>query len=505
MVKRFTEEGFDKPPRRRAAEFDAKLKSHPKWKRALRDRRLEDILAARLRRAPGPVGMRTEISRPQYYRNPDPWCYIAEAVSQNVVPPKIRAILSTVATAQLIKKDKQGRYTINCPTRPIGKSDRLLADFLRGEVSAETKALGRYLKKFGQMAVSITSGTEGVSTALQTRCDNDHYVITIFTDASNAYCRLDPVQIELAIQEALRDIRESTDDELKTFGLERRSITTALNKLSADLIFLRTYDGYATSTVDGKLVRFRVPGGAIQGGMRSMPQYCITVAMLVIRELQRKYPSVRALSIADDLTVQVTVKNREDLKLLPEWFSLHNKLFQLMGGKNNFGKFKILQHPVHAGTDIDVAQVLHLFPRDETTGDGPEILRTAHTVNGVGVGFDMDARQMIALVPAKTLRNRSRILQHYMPTLGKQRVYALAVSSYRPAATLNHLMRNTHPDAARPALMHAGETAVGLMRMLTNASEKEIPSRHFDVAGGLHPASGVVESMHLGYAQGGCG
>ncbi len=111
-------------------------------------------------------------------------------------------------------------------------------------MSTETKALGRYLKKFGQMAVSITSGTEGVSTALQTRCDNDHYVITIFTDASNAYCRLDPVQIDMAIQEALRDIRESTDDELKTFGLEveRRSITTALNKLSSDLIFLRTYD-----------------------------------------------------------------------------------------------------------------------------------------------------------------------------------------------------------------------------------------------------------------------
>jgi hypothetical protein len=152
--------------------------------------------------------------RAQYIRNPAPWCYVAEALSKHIVPPKIRELLATVATLQLLKKDEDGRYTANSKTRPIGKVDRLLADCLRQEVSDDTKILGKLLILYGQYAVAIPSGGEAVGSAIQARCTNDSYVVTIFTDASNAYCRLDPEDEERAIRAAIQHVTDMTEPEL---------------------------------------------------------------------------------------------------------------------------------------------------------------------------------------------------------------------------------------------------------------------------------------------------
>jgi hypothetical protein len=100
---------------------------------------------------------------------PELWAYIAELVNQHIIPDGIRDILATVLAQQLLKKDKNDRYTKHSATRPIGKCERPLADFLRGDATRVSACMGRLLTLFGQYAVAVRSGGEAVSSAIQIR------------------------------------------------------------------------------------------------------------------------------------------------------------------------------------------------------------------------------------------------------------------------------------------------------------------------------------------------
>ena len=75
-------------------------------------------------------------------------------------------------------------------TRPIGMGEALFKEAWRACASWAARTIGPALLYFGQMAVGLRSGGEGVATALQLYCDSPELkqrAVIVALDYSNAY------------------------------------------------------------------------------------------------------------------------------------------------------------------------------------------------------------------------------------------------------------------------------------------------------------------------------
>ena len=231
------------------------------------------------------MGPRTEHLKPFYPYDFLAWGTVAEAIEQNVMPSLTRQIFrSTTLAQQLLKKDDNGRFTMQSGTRPIGKGERLVADALRARASAAAHAVGAWLTTFGQWALGVASGGEAAATASQIKMDANYDTLTVFCDCSNAFCRVDNEDTTLAILEATDDVSNST---IK----DREHILDGLRFSLDDLVFTRTFDGCAVSVVTGQLRINGVPIGEVQGGLVSMLRFCIVICMRVFKILRREFPN----------------------------------------------------------------------------------------------------------------------------------------------------------------------------------------------------------------------
>jgi hypothetical protein len=121
-----------------------------------------------------------------------------EAIERFAIPNGIARIAATVLTTMLLKRLDDGTPHISAGLRPIGMGEALFKEAWRARSSWAAKTLGSALFHFGQMAVGLRSGGEGVSTMLQIYCDApslEHRTVIVAFDYSNAYSTtlLDPI------------------------------------------------------------------------------------------------------------------------------------------------------------------------------------------------------------------------------------------------------------------------------------------------------------------------
>ena len=70
------------------------------------------------------------------------------------------------------KRLDDGTPSLRAGTRPIGMGEALFKEAWRARASWAARTIGPALLFFGQMAVGLRSGGEGVATALQLYCDS---------------------------------------------------------------------------------------------------------------------------------------------------------------------------------------------------------------------------------------------------------------------------------------------------------------------------------------------
>ena len=495
----YSRRGYDRPWDARVAHFYEQLQAADDWEQRLLRKWAERLGLARIKRAPGATGVRTEHRRPFYERDMRSAAIIAEAVEENVVPEIAQRLLATVLVQCLLKKDDNGRYSDTRKVRPIGRCDRLLADCKRARAMQCATLCGAVMARMGiQYSIGVKSGGEAVANAVQLRCDYDRSVVTAFADMSNAFPRADMEQTFEALGEFEALLRERPA--LAGDSLERT--LAALDYVRADLVFYRTHHGEGLLLVDGKMELLPLPVGNVMGGLFSMFLYACLTLMKVFVPLQRKLGTlVQPRCIADDCTVQMSVRSVEDARSLAEWLTEYDRLARAIKMKNNLRKFVLLQAPEHVGTDFDIEAHLPLFPKDAETGEPPRVERGAHEVNGVAVGFSTAARTRLALVHVEALEERNDALLQYTPLVGEQVVELLFRQSFSPRSVLNHLARGTDLEASRPALLRADALTARADRTLFHLPEDLVPDTPFAATGDRR----VEESLHLGVAHGGVG
>ena len=495
----YTERGYDTPWAERVQAFYAALKALPKWDERLLKKWTERLSMARVKRAPGATGMRTEHRRPFYELDMLAAAVIAEAVETNVVPPVVQRLLATVLVQCLLKKDKNGQYKDTSKVRPIGRCDRLLADCKRAKAARCALLCGAVMAKLGvQYAIGVPSGGEAVANGIQMRCDLDRRTLSCFQDMSNAFPRADMEQTLEALNEFEALIRSRPD----LAGGKLSETLDAIEDARADMLFYRTNDGEGLLTVDGKMELLSLPAGNVMGGLFSMFLYACLTLMKIFLPLRAKFGNdVQPRCIADDCTCQVSVQSAADVIGFAEWLGEYDTLCKGLHMHNNIDKFVLLQAPEWAGSEIDVARHLHLFPIDSVTGKPPRVERGAHEVNGVAVGFDVGKRAELAKVHVQALRERTLELLSYTPLLGEQAVEIIARQSFSGRCVLNHLARGTDLEASRPALRDADALQAHVDRTLFHVDERLVPDEPFTSAS----ARLVDESLHLGTAHGGMG
>ena len=487
--------GYDRPIAERCAEFLKRLHADKDWRDVLIKRWAPRFAATRLRKAASGTGARSEHRKPFYMRDLLQWAIIGEAVSAYVIPPGAARVLGTVLAQQLLKKDKEGRYSSLSKTRPIGKCERLLADMLSHASRRATKALGPYLSStYNQNAIAIPSGGEIISTGIQLRCHASRHCVTAFSDVSNAFCSADNEDTA----EALEALRE----EVKQSGWESATaMVEACDTALRDLVFWRTRDSDMVTVVNGVLRVIRLRGGEVQGGLYSMLRFAVLVAIKVIRAIhtnQRLSTRIVEKSIADDLACQLDVLTPDDLELLVEWLLEYGRLMTIHKLRTNFGKFVIMQHADRAGTELDVATILERLPRDALPPHhGPRVERLQHLMNGVPIGFCDVARAAGVVKQADVLAERSVILEALIPIAGRQEVELIGRMAYAPRAVMNHAARNVEPAVSLEGMQRAQEAQMRLLRAILCCSVAELPDAQFTVSGVPHSDTLTVESVHL--------
>ena len=87
-------------------------------------------------------------------------------------------------------------------------------------------------------------------------------------------------------------------------------------------------------------------------------------------------------------------------------------------------------------TEADIATLINLFPCTPG-GERPKVIRDGHKVNGVGVGWDLTELKRIAMIPAKTLAERTLILISFINEIGVYNTYKIAKhhTQQTPAST----------------------------------------------------------------------
>ena len=162
-----------------------------------------------------------------------------------------------------------------------------------------------------------------------------------------------------------------------------------------DLAFLRTRHGEVLTVVDGHLERFAVLLGFTQGGLFSMVCFCIAVCFLVLKPLKEEFSEIAPKCIADDAHVPTVIREVPHIERLARWCHRYVTLsIRELHLSANARKFKILQSRRWVNTELDVARYIKLFPSQMHEGvrKYPTVVRGALKVNGVGVGFDAEAR-----------------------------------------------------------------------------------------------------------------
>ena len=204
----------------------------------------------------------------------------------------------------LLKRLDDGTPHLSAGLRHITMGEALFKEAWRARSSWTAKVLGPAIFHYGQMAVGLRSGGEGVSTMLQIYCDApslEHRAVIVAFDYSNAYSTttLDPiVQAGVIALTWLDDMDEATRKRLdiKDTGECKAAVRCAID----DIAFLRTNYGEVLTVVDGQLKRVETLIGLTQGGLFSMLQFCLAVCMLVLKPLKEKYPELYPKAIADD-------------------------------------------------------------------------------------------------------------------------------------------------------------------------------------------------------------
>ena len=495
----YSRRGYDRLWDERVTRFYERLQAAEDWETRLLRKWGERLGLARIKRAPGATGVRTEHRRPFYERDMRSAAIIAEAVEENVVPGAAQRLLATVLVQCLLKKDEHGRYGDTRKVRPIGRCDRLLADCKRARAMQCATLCGAVMARMGiQYSIGVKSGGEAVANAVQLRCDYDRNVVTAFADMSNAFPRADMEQTF----EALGEFEDMIRAKPALAGDNLQRTLEAIDYVRADLVFYRTHHGEGLLLVDGKMELLPLPVGNVMGGLFSMFLYACLTLMKVFVPLQQKLGTrVQPRCIADDCTVQMSVSSVEDVRSLAEWLTEYDRLARAIKMKNNIGKFVLLQAPEHTGAAFDIEAHLALFPRDAETRKSPRVERGAHEVNGVAVGFSPAARSSLALVHVKALEERNVSLLQYAPLVGEQVVELLFRQSFSPRSVLNHLARGTDLEASRPALLRADALTARADRALFHLPDDLVPDAPFTATGDRR----VEESLHLGVAHGGMG
>ena len=125
------------------------------------------LAAARYKKQPAGTGLRTEHFKPFFETLEGGFVVLFEAIERFAIPDSIARIAATVLSTQLLKRLDDGTPSMLAGTRPIGMGEALFKEAWRARASWAAKTVGPALLHFGQMAVGLRSGGEGVATALQ--------------------------------------------------------------------------------------------------------------------------------------------------------------------------------------------------------------------------------------------------------------------------------------------------------------------------------------------------
>ncbi|EOD12942.1 hypothetical protein EMIHUDRAFT_213202 [Emiliania huxleyi CCMP1516] len=83
----------------------------------------------------------------------------------------------------------------------------------------------------------------------------------------------------------------------------------------------------------------------------------------------------------------------------------------------------------------------------------PTVVRGALKVNGVGVGFDAEARAEIIMAQVKAQEDKLKVLERLTPLLGRQAAELYGRFACKPSTTFNHQARGNEPSISRDALV----------------------------------------------------
>ena len=133
------------------------------------------------------------------------------------------------------------------------------------------------------------------------------------------------------------------------------------------------------------------------------------------------------------------------------------------------------------------------------------MVRGALKVNGVGVGFDAEARAEIIMAQVKAQEDKLKVLERLTPLLGRQAAELYGRFSCKPSTTFNHQARGNEPSISRVPLEHAGEMQAHLFRTVTATAPDEIRDVQHDANPAGPTERRCEEAMHLSQRHGGAG
>ena len=457
------------------------------------------IANAKTRKQPCGTGWRTEFTKRFAEMDMHVWAVIFEAIEVRAVPEAVRQLITCPFVMQLLKRDASRRFSTLSKTRPIGLTCSLTQDALRPRANRGAKVLACVLVRYGQMACGVRAGGEAAQVAAQARCDRSRWVVTVAIDYANAFGLVGNELTYHALAVCVRIIRN--DAEVRTLlEAARISVSDAAAEVEfmmADLVWTRTAVFSNVTVVEGALRRLWPNMGETQGGLFSALRYVVAKAIAVDRLLAIEFPGHVMRSIADDGIMQVEVRTEADVKGLVKWMWRLDELarganrplyrdgegeYAVVGplGRLNFSKFKILQHAVARGTDVDIEAVRHRMPFEcVPTPDGdrreyPTVVRRILEFNGVAIGFDDEARRAHVAHEVQLLDERAARLLDVAPILGRQRAEIYGRASYRPSSVLMHQMRANPPSVAMGAMGHATQLQLRLFRDASGATEEMV-------------------------------
>ena len=441
---------------------------------------------ARHKRAPNGSGMRTEHYKPTFAMAELEWACFFESIRTHNMPAEQRRYFEKRLANQLLKRDEDGRFTKKSKTRLIGLGCSTQRDATRGPASDSAKALGPRIRRYGQYAVASRCGGEAVQAGLQAGHDVDVYTTTLKADSRNAFCMLELDPAAEALLELEEEARADDDGDAAEAAIE----------CLRDLVFYGCRDSNMIAVVEGDLRNLLKNRGVVQGHTFSMVDFCVAVAIKVLKVLKREFPKVAPLGIADDVHAQVIPKDVHDLLDLAAWACKYDELMIAIGQQQSWHKMQLLQSAEAIDTDLDIAKFVHLFPTDPATGKGPTIVRTCIDVNGIAMGPDRAARGAAAEAKVQIVEDRAKIMVHYAPSIGRQVTELYGRSCYKAGTTLNHLARGVEPDVNKVAMQRASEGQTRIFRTATGASEFYLPDTHGPLrrvdAGDVQPLNGAT-------------